>query len=96
MGKQRCLPHLNVDNVLPDKLFLTHDTPHFTIDHILFADMMAQALELSRRPHIVVATPGRLVDLIRSSSDAVNFKRLKFLVRRNHVYKGSFGKMPNY
>ncbi|KAJ3411822.1 Glycosyl phosphatidyl inositol anchor synthesis [Chytridiales sp. JEL 0842] len=43
-------------------------------------DMMTQALELSRRPHIVVATPGRLVDLLRSSSDAVNFKRLKFLV----------------
>lgn len=29
-------------------------------------DMMAQARELEARPHIVVATPGRLCDLIRS------------------------------
>ncbi|KAJ3043909.1 hypothetical protein HDV00_003948 [Rhizophlyctis rosea] len=43
-------------------------------------DMMTQALELSRRPHIVVATPGRLVDHINSSPNAVNFKRVKFLV----------------
>ncbi|KAJ3057011.1 hypothetical protein HK097_001495 [Rhizophlyctis rosea] len=43
-------------------------------------DMMTQALELSKRPHIVVATPGRLVDHINSSPNAVNFKRLKFLV----------------
>ncbi|KAJ3162820.1 hypothetical protein HDU86_003794 [Geranomyces michiganensis] len=43
-------------------------------------DMMTQALELSRRPHVIVATPGRLVDHINSSTDAVNLKRLKFLV----------------
>ena len=43
-------------------------------------DMRAQALELAKKPHIVVATPGRLVDHIRSSMDAVHLKRLKFLV----------------
>ncbi|KAJ3142583.1 hypothetical protein HK101_003285 [Irineochytrium annulatum] len=43
-------------------------------------DMMQQALDLSKRPHIVVATPGRLRDHIRSSSGAVQLKRLKFLV----------------
>ncbi|KAI9477666.1 P-loop containing nucleoside triphosphate hydrolase protein [Coemansia mojavensis] len=43
-------------------------------------DMVAQALALSRRPHIVVATPGRLADLIESSSDAVHFKRVRCLV----------------
>ena len=43
-------------------------------------DMMTQALELTKRPHIVVATPGRLVDHIRSSSNAIHFNRLKFLV----------------
>src|SRR6266436_3760413 len=31
-------------------------------------DMMAQALELGNRPHIVIATPGRIVDHLRSSN----------------------------
>ncbi|KAI8323598.1 DEAD-domain-containing protein [Martensiomyces pterosporus] len=43
-------------------------------------DMVAQALELSRRPHIVVATPGRLADHIQSSANAIHFHRAKFLV----------------
>lgn len=43
-------------------------------------DMMTQALELSKRPHIIVATPGRLVDLLRSSSDTIDLKRIRFLV----------------
>ncbi|KAJ2505156.1 putative RNA helicase [Coemansia sp. RSA 2052] len=43
-------------------------------------DMMTQALELARRPHIVVATPGRLADHIESSSNAIHFQRVKFLV----------------
>ncbi|KAI6119400.1 P-loop containing nucleoside triphosphate hydrolase protein [Pisolithus croceorrhizus] len=36
-------------------------------------DMMSQALELDTRPHVVVATPGRIVDHLKSS-------RIKFLV----------------
>ncbi|TPX53203.1 hypothetical protein SeMB42_g00918 [Synchytrium endobioticum] len=43
-------------------------------------DMMAQALELSKKPHVIIATPGRLVDHIKSHPDAVNLKRLRFLV----------------
>jgi len=43
-------------------------------------DMMKQAAELSRRPHIVVATPGRLADLLVSSPDAVSLGKIKFLV----------------
>ncbi|KAI8815213.1 P-loop containing nucleoside triphosphate hydrolase protein [Cladochytrium replicatum] len=43
-------------------------------------DMMEQALELSKRPHVVIATPGRLVDHIRSSSNALFIKKLRFLV----------------
>jgi len=43
-------------------------------------DMNTQAAELKRQPHIVVATPGRLADLIRSSDDNVNLKKIKFLV----------------
>ncbi|KAF8351514.1 P-loop containing nucleoside triphosphate hydrolase protein [Amanita rubescens] len=43
-------------------------------------DMMAQALELDSLPHIVIATPGRIVDHIRSSSGVWNLSRVKFLV----------------
>ncbi|WOO85035.1 ATP-dependent RNA helicase DBP8 [Vanrija pseudolonga] len=37
-------------------------------------DMLSQAQELERRPHVIVATPGRLVDLLRS--DAVGKGKL--------------------
>ncbi|KZT60747.1 DEAD-domain-containing protein [Calocera cornea HHB12733] len=43
-------------------------------------DMMAQAAELRMRPHVVVATPGRLVDLIRSGSGEWSLGRVRFLV----------------
>ncbi|KAJ2658970.1 putative RNA helicase [Coemansia sp. RSA 1200] len=43
-------------------------------------DMVTQAIEMSRRPHIVVGTPGRLADLIESSSDAVHLQRVRYLV----------------
>jgi ATP-dependent RNA helicase DDX49/DBP8 len=44
--------------------------------------MMKQALVLAGRPHIVIATPGRLADHLQSSPDiALAFKRIKILVR---------------
>ncbi|KGG51817.1 hypothetical protein DI09_26p170 [Mitosporidium daphniae] len=45
-------------------------------------DMMQQAMSLANdRPHIVIATPGRLADLLRSSPDLKRaFSRLKFLI----------------
>ena len=43
-------------------------------------DMMAQALELGNRPHVVIATPGRIVDHLRSSRNEWDFSRVKFLV----------------
>lgn len=42
-------------------------------------DMMKQASALSKRPHILVCTPGRLVDHLRSS-DVLDLSRIKFLV----------------
>uniref|UniRef100_A0A8C6IN87 RNA helicase n=1 Tax=Mus spicilegus TaxID=10103 RepID=A0A8C6IN87_MUSSI len=42
-------------------------------------DMVAQALELSRKPHVVIATPGRLADHLRSSN-TFNMKKIQFLV----------------
>ena len=44
------------------------------------ADMMKQALELERRPHVVVGTPGRLADHFRSATGAALVRRLRFLV----------------
>lgn len=43
-------------------------------------DMIAQAIELENRPHVVVATPGRLVDHLNSTSGTWNLSRVKFLV----------------
>lgn len=43
-------------------------------------DMMHQALELAKRPHIVIATPGRLADHLRSSGTAVTIRNARFLV----------------
>ncbi|KAK3723491.1 putative RNA helicase [Vermiconidia calcicola] len=46
------------------------------------ADMRQQALELERRPHIVVATPGRLADHITNSGEETirGLRRAKFVV----------------
>ncbi|PIA16793.1 DEAD-domain-containing protein [Coemansia reversa NRRL 1564] len=43
-------------------------------------DMVTQAISLGRRPHIIVATPGRLADHIISSTDAMHLGRVKYLV----------------
>ena len=46
------------------------------------ADMRQQALDLSRRPHIVVATPGRLADhILNSGEDTIaGLRRVKYVV----------------
>lgn len=41
--------------------------------------MMVQGLELSKQPHIVVATPGRLADHL-DSCDTFSLQKIKFLV----------------
>jgi ATP-dependent RNA helicase DDX47/RRP3 len=42
-------------------------------------DMMAQAITLSRKPHVIVATPGRLVDHLENTK-GFTLSRLKYLV----------------
>ncbi|KAI9159542.1 putative RNA helicase [Blastocladiella emersonii ATCC 22665] len=42
-------------------------------------DMMAQALELEKRPHVIIGTPGRLVDHLNSGT-RMSLKRARFLV----------------
>ena len=49
-------------------------------------DMIAQALELENRPHIVVATPGRIVDHLKSSHGGWDLSRIKFLVRNQCTF----------
>lgn len=46
------------------------------------ADMRAQAISLATRPHIVIATPGRLADHIRSSGEDTicGLRRVRFVV----------------
>lgn len=48
-------------------------------------DMMTQAAELRARPHVVIATPGRLVDLMESGSGEWDLSRVKFLVRYSRL-----------
>jgi len=43
-------------------------------------DMIKQAKELKKKPHIVVATPGRLADLIRTNEENVRLNKINFLV----------------
>lgn len=42
-------------------------------------DMMAQAIVLSRKPHIIVATPGRLIDHLENTK-GFSLAKLKYLV----------------
>jgi DEAD/DEAH box helicase len=53
-------------------------------------DMMAQATELGNRPHVVVATPGRIVDHLRSSNGEWDLSRIKFLVRSPTAVNDAF------
>ncbi|XP_044252400.1 probable ATP-dependent RNA helicase DDX49 [Tribolium madens] len=54
-------------------------------------DMVAQGKELARKPHIVVATPGRLADHLESCN-TFNFTKLRFLVldEADRLLGGSF------
>jgi ATP-dependent RNA helicase DDX47/RRP3 len=42
-------------------------------------DMVSQAIALSKKPHVIVATPGRLADHL-ANTKGFNLKRLKFLI----------------
>jgi len=44
-------------------------------------DMMSQALSLAKKPHIVIATPGRLIDHLENTK-GFHLKSLKYLVSR--------------
>merc|ERR1712002_1286066 len=42
-------------------------------------DIVSQGRELGSKPHIVIATPGRLADLLNSGTE-FSLKKIKFLV----------------
>lgn len=48
--------------------------------------MVSQAQELSSKPHVVVATPGRLADHIRSSN-TFSMAMIKFLVGFDSIFR---------
>ncbi len=60
-------------------LFLSEPLLCADVAAVLLTDMVGQALELSNQPHVVVATPGRLADHIRSS-DTFSMSKIQFLV----------------
>ena len=43
-------------------------------------DRVSQAVALAKRPHVIVATPGRLADHLRSTK-GFHLRSIKFLVR---------------
>ena len=55
-------------------------SPFLPLRYLFQIDMMKQSLSLAKKPHVVVATPGRLADHLRST-DTVSLKKIKFLVR---------------
>ncbi|XP_065578925.1 probable ATP-dependent RNA helicase DDX49 [Artemia franciscana] len=54
-------------------------------------DMVTQSIELSKHPHIVVATPGRLADHLEREHD-FTLKKIKFLVldEADRLLEGNF------
>jgi ATP-dependent RNA helicase DDX49/DBP8 len=48
-------------------------------------DMISQALELKEKPHVVVATPGRLVDHLKSTQGEIDLSKVKFLVSKQSL-----------
>ena len=54
-------------------------------------DTMKQSLALSSKPHLVIATPGRLADLLRTT-DTFSLSRIKFLVldEADRLFEASF------
>lgn len=59
-------------------------SPHYLKAGLIIggADMRAQAIELGKSPHIIIATPGRLADHIRTSgSDTyAGLRRVRFVI----------------
>jgi len=51
-------------------------------------DMVTQALALAKKPHVIVATPGRLVDHLENTK-GFSLRSLKFLVSINHSHFAS-------
>jgi len=49
--------------------------------NIYYTDKVAQSTTLSRKPHIVIGTPGRVLDHILHHSDEIHLKKLKYFVR---------------
>jgi ATP-dependent RNA helicase DDX47/RRP3 len=57
--------------------------------------MMSQSIALSKRPHIIVATPGRLMDHLENTK-GFSLKSLKYLVRLTPTSTLGFGSSSSW
>ena len=87
-------PHLNTPPAVP-YIQYTHRELAFQIHEVFEAlgasiglksccvvggvDMMTQAIALARKPHIIIATPGRLVDHLENTK-GFNLREVRFLI----------------
>lgn len=109
---KRALPRSHQESELSPVLLLVHSELAFQISEqfrVLGAavnlhsavivggmDMMHQAIELKKRPHVLIATPGRLVDLIKSNQGEWNLGRVKFLVSPKPARRNRRQSVPPY
>lgn len=62
------------------KIFNTHSNLNFRICTIIGGlDFIAQSQAVSTIPHVIIATPGRLVDHLETNTD-IKLDRVRFLV----------------
>ena len=58
---------------------VTFPLPSFTAVIIGGVDMITQAMTLAKKPHVVIATPGRLVDHLENTK-GFTLRTLRYLV----------------
>ena len=49
------------------------------VDFVVHTDMVSQQVALAKRPHVIVATPGRIVDHLKTTK-GFNLRELQYLV----------------
>lgn len=82
-SSQGLLTSFLIGQILPSFCFIPQGSKLGLRDAVVIGgmEMTSQAVALSKRPHVVIATPGRLYDHFQSSQEMTGwFSRLRFLV----------------